>query len=95
MYPSYTLTFTPFFSPRLVSYALRDAASDRKYEKTLFHVESGDYLLSVATLLGFVQEALAACRATTAPPEATLEREVAYTREALQYVNKRYHLTPR
>ncbi len=66
-------------------------------ERIDYHIESGDYLPLLATMMGFMEEALQSNDSTAANERKTeialkLAREL---RKDLRYVGANYHLLPR
>ena len=62
-------------------------------ERINFHIESGDYFAFLATIMGFMEEALGKCES-----DAVSEREKFLARELrhdLRYVQANYTILPR
>jgi hypothetical protein len=66
-------------------------APREEYERTDFHIRSGDYFAMLAGALGFVEEALRECEAGT--PTSTDKAElVQKMRKELVYLHKHYQI---
>ncbi|MDB5237502.1 MAG: hypothetical protein JWL88_604 [Parcubacteria group bacterium] len=62
-------------------------------ERINFHIESGDYFAFLATVMGFVEEALSKCESDlVSEREKFLAREL---RHDLRYVQANYKILPR
>lgn len=69
---------------------IRDAEDDRRLERLEFHLKHGDYFPMVATVLGFVEEALAECKSDIVKA-ATLKT----LKKDLMHLHKHYRITPK
>jgi len=58
-----------------------------------FHIQTGDYFAFLATMMGFLEEALAKCQSDlVSERERNMAREL---RHDLRYVQANYQITPR
>ena len=58
-----------------------------------FHIRSGDYFSFLATIMGFIEEALSGC--TDAAQAERLRSQARELRHDLRYIQANYHILPR
>ncbi len=69
-------------------WVIRDAEDDYRLQRLEFHLKQGDYFPMVATVVGFIEEALKECKSDVvkASTLATLKKD-------LMHLHKHYRIT--
>lgn len=96
MIGTYTIESPVFFSGITTgAIFIRDTEAEPRHETFLRHVRTGDYFAVLATVLGFIEEALTACAAGGVTPSPRLVDEVRDIRRDLRYLDRRYTIVPK
>ncbi len=69
----------------------RDAPRDERMERLAFHIEHGDYFPFLATVIGFLKEAIEDCGVSESATKAAFASDM---QKDLLYLQEHYRLAP-
>ena len=80
-------------SPRM--WLINDAPSEDRVREIAFHVKSGDYFVTLATIMLLLEDSLADCLKRNAPPSDFHLTTLHALKEELMLLHRDYKVTPK
>lgn len=86
---------TPYRIRASRMWLIHDAPPENRIEEIAFHVKSGDYFATLATILMLLEDSLTDCLKRNSPPSEFQIASLQAQREELMHLHEHYTILPK